>query len=99
MTAPYENDGLRNGVETVVFEYDTPEQREQLFALISPLWDKDDGLRVTAISRDDEMQRVELLTEAAERFDDHYDMREMQQAIFGCPDLSKWSWDDAEETP
>ena len=94
MPEPHDNDGLRNGVETVVFEYDTPEQREQLFALIKPLWDKDDGLRVTAISRDNEIQRIELLTEAAERYDDHYDMREVQQEIFVCPDLSKWSWDE-----
>jgi hypothetical protein len=90
------NDGLRFGVETIVFEYDTPDQREQLFALIKPLWAKDDGLRVTAISRDNEIQRVELLTEASEKYDDHWDMREVQQQIFGCPDLSKWAWDDPE---
>ena len=94
MAGVYDNDGIRIGVETVVFEYDTPEQREQLFALIKPLWDKDDGLRVTAISRDNELHRVELLTEAGERFDDHYDMREVQQEIFACPDLSKWTWDE-----
>lgn len=85
---------LREGVETVVFQYDTLEQREELFAIIKPLWDREDGLRVTAISRDNEIQRVELLTEAAERYDDHYDMREVQQQIFGCPDLSKWIWDN-----
>jgi len=88
------SDGLRNGVETVVFEYDTPEQREALFAIIQPLWKNDAGLRVTAVSRDNEIQRVELLTEAAERYDDHWDIRDVQQQIFGCQDLSTWNWDE-----
>lgn len=92
--SPFVNDGLRVGVETVVFQYDTPEEREELFAeIIKPLWDKDTGLRVTAISRDNEIQRMELIAEAGERFDDHFDLEYVRQQILDCPDLSKWDWE------
>lgn len=96
--SPFVNDGLRVGVETVVFQYDTPEEREELIAeIIKPLWDKATGLRVTAISRDNEIQRVELIAEAAERIDDPFELEYVRQQILDCPDLSKWDWEKEDD--
>lgn len=83
---------IRQGCDTLVFQYDTPEQRKVLMDFIKPIALKDTGLRVTAMSVDNEITRIGLIEEAMGRYDDHYDFREAVQAIIECPDLTKWSW-------
>ena len=80
--------------DTVVFAYDTPEQRRVAMEFVQPLFLRGEGLRVVGLSVDNELTRLNLIREALERIDDHYDLRETIQAIIECPDLSKWSWDD-----
>lgn len=77
--------------ETVVFAYDTPEQRSELFRLIGDL-----RLRVVALSIDNEVTRVGLLMEAAERYDDHHELRDAMDAVFQCEDLKTFSWEKYE---
>ena len=74
---------------TVVFAYDTPEQRSELFRLIG-------DLRVVALSIDNEVTRVGLLMEAAERYDDHHELRDAMDAVFQCEDLKTFSWEKYE---
>lgn len=86
---------LPQGVDTLVFRHDTPEQRKALMEIVKPYWNAEDGLRVCAMSVDNEMRRLSLIEDALDRYSDGYDLREAVQAIIGCPDLSKFSWDDS----
>ena len=74
---------------TVVFAYDTPEQRSELFRLIG-------DLPIVALSIDNEVTRVGLLMEAAERYDDHHELRDAMDAVFQCEDLKTFSWEKYE---
>lgn len=89
-------DSLR---ETIVFAYDTPEQRSELFALLGDMPMRKDGLRVVAMSVDNEVTRVGLLQEAIERYDDKYELLEALDAVQQCEDLKAFSWErfEAEE--
>lgn len=80
--------------DTIVFAYDTAEERQVVMDYINPLFLKEDGLRVVAISVDNELTRTQLIEEALERIDDPSDLRSTIADILDCPDLSKWSWDD-----
>lgn len=82
--------------ETVVFAYDTPEQRSELFRLIGDLLKQEVSLRVVALSIDNEVTRVGLLMEAAERYDDHHELRDAMDAVFQCEDLKTFSWEKYE---
>lgn len=76
--------------ETLVFRFDTNEQREELYALLKPYMFAESGIRITAMSADHEIQRLSIIEEALER--DDCDIRDAVDEIVGCPDLSKWSW-------
>lgn len=80
--------------ETFVFGYDTPDQRTEMFDALKPFIDANDGVRITAMSADHEMMRVALIEEAISRREVR-DKLEIIEDILECPDLSKWSWDDA----
>jgi hypothetical protein len=43
---------------------------------------------ISAVWRD----RVALIEEAAGRYGDGYDFREVVRDIFACPNLSEWRW-------
>lgn len=85
---------LRDDSDTIVFRHDTADQRRMLMNAVSQFTRADTGLRVVAMSLDNEVTRVGLIEDALKRCDDHYDLRATIEAIVGCPDLSKWSWDD-----
>ncbi len=60
---------------------------------LKPILMADSGpVRIHAVSRDDEMLRVQLIEEAADKYDDPHAFKEVVRDLFGCPDLSKWEW-------
>lgn len=83
--------------ETIVFAYDTEEQRRELLAMFPDWFKRDDGLRIVALSHDDEMKRVQLIEEAIERYSDHYDRRDAIDEVLQHPNLSRFVWDDAND--
>lgn len=87
---------LRDDSDTIVFRHDTKSQRKMLMNILRQFATAESGLRVVAMSVDNEVTRVELIEEALERCDDHYDLRETIEAICACPDLSRWTWDEAD---
>ncbi len=82
--------------ETIVFAYDTPEQRHELMALIGDMPIRKDGLRVVAFSIDNEVTRVGLLHEAAERYDDRDELRDALDAVHQCEDVKSFTWEKYE---
>jgi hypothetical protein len=79
--------------ETVVFAFDNDEQRAQLFDLIRPYNSiKDDGLRVVALSADNEVNRVFLIEQAVERCHLNGDLEDTVVELCECANLSKWKW-------
>ena len=52
--------------------------------------------RVSGLSLDDELRRSQLMFEATERYDDHYDLRQAIGALYGASDLHEWSWEKYE---
>lgn len=84
--------------ETIVFAYDTEEQRQQLLAMFPDWFNKKDGLRIVALSHDNEVSRVGLCQEANERYRDFYERSEAMEAIFEHPNLTRFKWSDIEES-
>lgn len=82
--------------ETVVFAYDAPEQRAELMRLLGDMPKREDGLRVVAFSVDNEVTRVGLLMEAAERYDDRDELRDALDAVFQCEDVKSFTWEKYE---
>mgnify|MGYP001587518290 FL=1 len=82
--------------ETVVFAFDTLEQRKELMAYVHPKFLLESGLRVVGIAVDNEMKRVSLMEEAVARYSAGHALHEAIEAISQCPDLSQWSWDKFE---
>ena len=78
--------------ETIVFAYDTMEQRAELMRMIGDMLTLNAGLRVVAFSVDNEVTRCGLLAEAVERFDDHYELRDALEAVFQCEDVKSFTW-------
>jgi len=86
--------------ETFVFAFETPQQREEVFEKLKPYIMAETGVRVIGMSNDDEMKRVWLMEEAADRYKDLGELRDAIDAIGQCSDLSAWSWEkfDNDET-
>ena len=82
--------------ETVVFAYDSPEQRAELMRMLGDMPVRNTGLRVVALSVDNEVTRVGLLTEALERFGDHHELRDAMDAVFQCEDVKSFTWEKYE---
>lgn len=80
--------------ETVVFAFDTKEQRDRLFSLIGVYIKAKEGLRIVALSVDNEVTRVGLMYEATERYSDPAEAVEAIEALYQCEDLGRWSWAD-----
>lgn len=79
---------------TIVFEVNDRAAFEPLMAEMQKGFLREDGApwRITAMSSDDEMTRVNLIEEAAERFRSA-DLRDAIEAITECPNLTEWSWE------
>ena len=88
--------------QTVVFAFDTKEQRDELFEMIKPIYKPlEDGLRVVAMSDDNEVTRVGLMAEVIERYRDRDEIVEAIEALYQCDNLKEWSWSkfECEATP
>lgn len=78
--------------QTVVFQFETQEQRK---ATLDGLWHmvtSETLPRISGLSLDDELRRAELMYEASERYEDHYDLREAINALYQASNLRDWSW-------
>jgi hypothetical protein len=86
--------------QTIVFAFETQEQRDELFEKLKPYIMGEAGLRVVAMSDDNEMRRACLMREASERYRHPHEIRDAIDALDQCSDLSAWSWEkfDNEET-
>ena len=82
--------------ETIVFAYDTEDQRRELLLMFPEWFNKSHGLRIVALSHDNEMRRVTLIEEAIERYSDHYDRRDAIDAVLQHPNLSRFTWSEYE---
>lgn len=82
------------GRETIVFAYDTDEQRRSLVRMFPGWFERDDGVRIVAESVDNEMRRVNLIADALERYDDHYELRDAIRAILDHPNMTRFRWAD-----
>lgn len=80
--------------ETIVFAYDTEDQRRALLAMFPDWFHRDDGLRIVALSHDSEMTRINLIQQAMDRYSDHYDRRDAIEAILEHPNLTRFKWSD-----
>ena len=78
--------------ETIVFAYDTEEQRRALLAMFPEWFNKEDGLRIVGLSHDNELKRVDLISEALGLYDDHFDRSEAIQGVLDHPNLSRFTW-------
>ena len=79
--------------ETIVFAYDTEEQRREIMAMFDGWFERENGKRIVGVSHDNEMRRVELIEQAIERYSDHYDRRDAIDSVLQHPNLSRFSWD------
>lgn len=79
---------------TVVFQIqDDQKARDAWRDVIPPLWLADDEsapVRITAMSCDHEMERVQHIQEAVESHTDPWALRDEIQRILSCPDMSRW---------
>ena len=81
--------------ETIVFAYDTEEERRAILAMFHKGWFKrSEGPRIVALSHDSEMTRVNLIQDAIDRYSDHYDRRDAIDAILQHPNLTRFKWSD-----
>lgn len=82
--------------QTVVFEFATQEQRATVLDRLKDLMSADEAPRIVGLSLDDELRRSQLMFEALDRCDDHYDLRYAIESISEAPSLADWSWEKFE---
>jgi hypothetical protein len=79
---------------TIVFAYDTQQERKQLFDMFDKeLYKRDSGLRIIALSDDNELTRCNLIEQALEKFG-HYEQGEVIQEILNHTNLASFTWTD-----
>ena len=84
--------------ETIVFAYDTEDERRAIMALFHSGWhDRTEGPRIVGMSNDSELTRINLIQEAVERYSDHYDLRDAIEEIMQHPNLTRFKWADIED--
>lgn len=91
--------GVKAGIEdskreTIVFAYDTEEERRAILDVFPGWWEREKGSRIVALSHDSEITRIDLIQNALERYNDPYDFRDAIEAILGHPNLSRFKWSD-----
>lgn len=81
--------------ETVVFAFDTAEQRKQMMDMLEPMMspDIDRGLRVVALSVGNEVSRVSKMYEATERYRDRNEIIEAIDSLFQTEEPEKWTFE------
>lgn len=84
--------------ETIVFAYDTEDERRAILAMFPEWHVRSEGPRIVGLSHDNELTRVHLIMDAMERYSDHYDRRDAIEAIFQHPNLSRFKWSDVDGT-
>ena len=82
--------------QTLVFEFDTEDQRQGVLAPLIHMAIAEECPRIVGLSSDDELKRSQLMFEALERYDDHYDLREAIASLADALDLSVWTWEKFE---
>ena len=81
--------------ETIVFAYDTDDERKQLMAMFPDWFMRDTGLRIVAMSHDNEIKRVNLIEELVlEGKHNAYDLADGVETITQHPNLSRFAWSD-----
>lgn len=82
--------------QTLVFEFETEAQRRAVLDQFEAMLFADEAPRIVGLSIDDELHRASLISEALERYDDHYDFREAVDAVLNASNLKDWTWDKYE---
>ena len=82
--------------QTLVFQFDSHEQRKATLDQFSDLFLADQCPRISAMSADNEQRRAELMYEALERYDDDYDLRDAIDKLYGESDLHDFTWEKFE---
>ena len=82
--------------QTVVFEFENQEQRKATLDQFEKLLFSETTPRVTGLSVDDELTRAQLMFDAVERYDDHFDLRKAIVALSEATNLRDWSWEKYE---
>lgn len=78
---------------TVIYAYSDQKAFDAEWKRIHPLFLADEApLRVMAVSADHEMDRVALIEEAIERYDDAFECRDVVRDILACGNVSEWTW-------
>lgn len=87
--------------DTVIYKFPNQEQRKEVIAKAVEMMGEDDTSKpsVCALSRDHEMIRLDLIEQAMDRYDDHYDLRDAIGDIIGAVNVDLWSWDEYEKDP
>lgn len=78
--------------QTVVFQFENQEQRKAVMEQFNGMFLADSGPQVTGLSADDELTRAQLMFDALERYDDHYDLRQAIEDLAKASDVVEWDW-------
>lgn len=82
--------------QTIVFQFDSQEQRKATLAQFDGLFLADQCPRISAMSADNEQRRSELMHDALERYADHFDLRDAIERLYGESDLDDFTWEKFE---
>ncbi len=77
--------------QTVVFRFDNPEQRKQLFDLIRPYMDAEQGLRVTALAIGNDVARVFTADDVVGHYRDIDDLKDALQSLLNTTTPETWT--------
>ena len=86
--------------ETIVFAFETPEQRAQLMAMIGSMMNPslDEGLRVVALSVGNEVSRVSKMYETTERYKDRDAIVDAIESLFNTDTPERWTFEQFDKT-
>jgi hypothetical protein len=79
--------------QTVVFKFENQEQRQATLAPFKEMFMADSGPQVTGLSSGDELARAQLMFDALDRYEDHYDLRQAIADLADAEDVTGWDWD------
>jgi hypothetical protein len=79
---------------TVVYKLRDKPAWDAEWARIRPLFlaEGDMPVSIVAISKDDEMTRLQMIEEAGRRYDDPFAYKEVVGELIACGDMAKWQW-------
>ena len=79
--------------QTVVFRFENQEQRKAVLEPFRAMFLADSGPQVTGLSSGDELSRSQLMFDALDRYEDHYDLRQAIADLADAEDVTGWDWD------